>query len=150
MKPFYVLITVFLLALTGIFLFKGIAEYGVAGRIAMSVMLLFTAVGHFPFPKGMRLMVPDFIPFKTAIVYITGILEFVLAITLLIPSLQILTAWTLIIFFIVLVPANIKAAMEHLDYEKGTYDGKGLSYLWLRIPLQILFITWVYVFAVNC
>ncbi len=115
----------------------------------MSVMLLFTAMGHFIFTKGMAMMIPDFIPFKTEMVYLTGIIEIVAAIGLLIPALRVLTAWLLILFFVLLLPSNISAAIKHIDIEKGTLNGSGLNYLWFRIPLQILFIVWTYISSIR-
>jgi uncharacterized membrane protein len=110
----------------------------------MSLMLLFTAIGHFAFTKGMSMMLPAFMPYKTVIIYLTGIIEIVAAIGLFIPSTRVLTGWLLIIFLILILPANIYAAIHQIDYQKGTFDGKGLIYLWYRVPLQILFIIWTY------
>lgn len=59
-----------------------------AGTIAMSVMLSFTAVGHFAFTKGMTLMLPPFLTFKKELVYLTGIVEAATATDLLISSLR--------------------------------------------------------------
>ena len=115
----------------------------------MSVMLLFTAIGHFALTKGMILMMPHFIPFKKQLVYLTGVIEIAAAAGLLVPRLQVLTAWLLILFFICILPVNINAALRHIDYEKGTYHGSGPKYLWFRIPLQVLFIIWVYWFALR-
>ena len=67
---------------------------------------------------------------------------------LLIPRLQEITAWLLIVFFIVILPANISAALKHIDYEKGTYEGPGANYLWFRVPLQLFFMAWVYYFVI--
>jgi uncharacterized membrane protein len=39
---------------------------------------------------------------------------------------------------------NIYAATQHIDIEKGTFTGPTTPYLWFRIPLQLLFIGWVY------
>ena len=133
----------------GTWLLKGQVDYLLSGRIAMSTMLLFTAVGHFAFAEGMALMIPGAIPFKKQLVYFTGVIEIAAAICLLIPALQVSTGWFLIVFFIILLPANIYAAIKHIDYQKATYDGPGMSYLWFRIPLQILFIVWVYWFALR-
>jgi hypothetical protein len=33
------------------------------------------------------------------------------------------------VFFVVLLPANINAAIKYVDYQKGMFEGKGLSYL---------------------
>jgi uncharacterized membrane protein len=79
-----------------------------------------------------------------AMIYLTGIIEFAAAIGLQIAGLRVLTGWLLIIFFILVLPANIYAATKHIDYQKGTTDGKGLNYLWFRVPLQLIFILWVY------
>ncbi len=135
MKPLLILLGTFLISLSGI--------------IAMSVMLLFTAIGHFAFTKGMAMMLPDFVPFKTEVIYSTGVIEIIAAIGLLFPGYRVWTGWALIIFFILLLPGNIKAAVHHIDYQKGTFDGNGPNYLWFRIPLQILFIVWTYLSAVR-
>jgi len=90
------------------------------------------------------MMIPEIIPYKELIVYATGFVELSLAIGILIPKYSSLGAWVLIIFFIVILPANIYAAMHNINYQNGTFDGHGLSYLWFRIPLQILFISWTY------
>ena len=114
----------------------------------MSVMLLFTAYGHFVYSKGMILMIPGFIPFKLHLVYATGIIEIAAATGLLIPHIERLVSYLLILFFIVIIPANIKAALKHVDYQKENYEGRGLNYLWFRIPLQLFFIAWIYFFGI--
>ena len=128
---------------------SGETDYSFAGRLAMSVMLLFTAIGHFKFLDGMSKMMPAFFPYKKQLVFVTGLIEIAAAIGLMIPSLQKLTGWLLIAFFILVLPANIHAALKHVDYEKGTHEGPGPKYLWFRIPLQIFFICWVYFFTIR-
>lgn len=145
MKPLIVLMTVFVVALTIFRFAKNEYAYAQAARVAMAAMLLFTALGHFLFAKGMAMMVPDFIPFKTEAVYATGIIEIAAAIGLLVPSLRVLTGALLIVFFVLMLPANIKAASQNINYQTGALDGAGLAYLWFRVPLQLLFIAWVYV-----
>lgn len=149
MMPLVVLLVVFFLSLSLFRLFRGKFHFALAGRIAMSGMLLFTAVGHFAFTEGMTLMLPSFIPLKEEMVYFTGLVEIVAAIGLLVPRLSILTAWLLIAFFILVLPANIYAATEHVDYQNATFDGHGPAYLWFRIPLQLFFIMWVYLSAIR-
>ena len=149
MKPLFVLLGAFIISLIVTKLFTKTFDYPLSGRIAMAVMLVFTAIGHFAFTKGMTMMLPDFIPFKTEIIYLTGIIEIIAAVGLLIPSLRVWTGWALILFFILLLPGNIKAAVDHIDYQKATFDGNGPAYLWFRIPLQILFIVWTYLSAIR-
>jgi uncharacterized membrane protein len=149
MKPLIVLIAVFVITLIVTKLFYGNYEIDLSGRIAMSAMLLFSAVGHFVFSKGMSMMVPSFIPYKTQVVYATGVIEVLAAIGLLVPEISKITAYLLIVFFILILPANIYAAIKNVDYQKGTYNGNGVTYLWFRVPLQIFFIVWTDLFAIT-
>jgi uncharacterized membrane protein len=148
MKPLYVLLGVFITS--SIVLKFGFREfdYSLSGRIAMSMMLMFTSIGHFAFSKGMTLMIPDFIPFKKIVVYFTGIIETAAAIGLLVYPLHRITSVLLIVFFILILPANINAAIKHIDFQKATNEGSGIKYLWFRIPLQVLFIAWTYYFGI--
>ena len=149
MKPLFVLLGVFIISLLVTKLFTKTFDYPLCGRIAMAAMLVFTAIAHFAFSKGMAMMLPDFIPFKTEVIYLTGVIEIIAAACLLIPGCSVCTGWALILFFIALLPGNIKAAIHHIDYQKGTFDGNGPTYLWFRIPLQILFIVWTYFSAIK-
>ncbi|MBC6998075.1 DoxX family protein [Cytophaga sp. FL35] len=149
MKPLIVLLVSFAIAVLFNKIFKKEYDFELSARIAMSVMLVFTAIGHFVFTKGMTMMVPKFIPLKEIFVHLTGVFEILLAIGLLLPKLKTLTGWALIIFLLLMLPANIYAALHNVNYQKGTFDGNGLAYLWFRIPLQILFIVWTYLSAIG-
>lgn len=149
MKPLWILLTAFALSLTGTRLLFNEWDYFLSGNIAMSIMLIFTAIGHFAFTKGMTMMLPDFIPFKVQVVFITGLIEVAAAAGLLILSLREITAGLLIAFFVLILPANIYAALRSVDYQKGTYEGPGAGYLWFRVPLQLFFIGWVMFFSLS-
>ncbi|MBN8859294.1 MAG: hypothetical protein J0H29_12955 [Sphingobacteriales bacterium] len=149
MKPLIVLLCAFLIAIVVTKIISNNYDFALSGRIAMSVMLSFTAIAHFAFTKGMAMMLPGFIPYKTTTVYLTGIIEIAAATGLLIPGTTVIAARLLIAFFILILPANIYAAAKHIDYRKGTPDGNGPAYLWFRIPLQIFFIIWVYLSSVK-
>lgn len=149
MKPLLVLLSSFVIAIFVVKLVSKKYDFALSARIAMSIMLCFTAIGHFAFTKGMSMMIPEFIPFKTSFVHLTGLFEILLAISLLIPKLKVFSGWTLIIFLVLMLPANIYAAIHQVNYQKGTFDGNGLSYLWFRIPLQVLFIVWTYISSIR-
>lgn len=149
MKPLIILLSSFLISLIVIKITNKEYNFALSGRIAMSIMLLFTAIGHFVFTKGMSMMIPKFIPYKETFVHLTGIFEILLAISLLIPRLKYISGWTLIIFLLLMLPANIYASINNINYQKGTFDGNGLAYLWFRIPLQFLFIIWTYFSAIR-
>ena len=149
MKPLIVLLSSFVIAVFITKLIKKEYNLVLSARTAISVMLCFTAIGHFAFTKGMSMMIPQFIPFKTSLVYLTGFFEILLAIGLLIPKMKVISGWTLIILMLLMLPANIYASIHNIDYQKGTFDGNDLSYLWFRIPLQFLFIAWTYFSSIR-
>ena len=147
MKPLFVLLIVFIIGNLVIRQYKGDMDYYLAGKIALAATLLFTSLGHLIYTKGMMLMLPDFIPLKREMIYLTGLLEVMAAFGLFVPSLSRLTGILLIVFFILILPTNILASIRHLNYETATFDGKGTEYLWFRIPFQALLICWTYYFV---
>ena len=149
MKPLIVLLISFAISVFTLRVIQKQYDVALSARIALSAMLVFTALAHFAFTKGMTMMMPDFVPYKKQLVYFTGIIEILAAIGLLIPNLRVLTGWLLIVFFIMLLPANIYAALKHVDYQRGTFEGSGTNYLWFRVPLQVLFILWTYLSVIR-
>lgn len=144
MKPLIVLISFSLISIFVIKLITRQYDFYLSARVGMCAMLFFTASGHFAFTKGMAMMIPSMIPLKIEIVYATGVLEILFGICILIPRLSLYAGWLLIVFFILLLPANIYASIKQVDYQRANFDGNGVAYLWFRIPLQFLFIAWTY------
>jgi uncharacterized membrane protein len=140
MKPLILLLVVF--GVAAIF-----CTFSVAGNIAMCAMLCFTALGHFKFHRGMVKMVPERIPFKSLVVYASGVAEILLSMGLLFPAIRHVAAFLLIGFLVLVLPANINTARKHINYETGENDGRGLKYLWFRVPLQVFYIGWVIYFS---
>lgn len=149
MKPLFVLLIVYIALLAfgnHTNFYKGNIF---AGNIAMAVMLLFTAIGHFKFKTSMAAMIPLFIPKKVEIVLVTGVLEILFSIGLCIESTRYYTGIALIIFFLAILPANIYAAKHQINYENLYKNGPSIKYLWFRIPFQIFLITWVWYFSIR-
>jgi len=113
-----------------------------AARIALAAMLVLTGVAHFVSTDAMVQMVPPFLPFPVLIVHATGVAELVAAALLLwrIDRPNPWLGWALAAFFAALLPANIYSAVT----ESGL-GGHGATYLWFRVPLQVLFIGWALV-----
>ncbi|KQS34361.1 hypothetical protein [Dyadobacter sp. Leaf189] len=147
--PEIVLIVVFTISLLILRKTRGYYDPSLAGQIGMAAMLIVTGLAHFGFTKGMEMMLPDFLPFKRELVWITGVLELAAAAGLLLPKFTRLTGWLLIVFFVMILPANIYGAMHHINLQTATYDGSGPGYLWFRMPLQLFFIAWVYFSAIR-
>ena len=148
MKPLFVLLLASGISYLVLRFFLPAVNPKMAGTIGLSVMLLFTSIGHFKFSKGMAKMLPAFVPNRSAIVFGSGILEIGFAIGLLLTATRMVTGWVLILFFLAILPANIYATTQHLNYETGEANGPGLAYLWFRIPFQLLLLGWTYYFGI--
>src|SRR6266850_3892031 len=134
--------------LISLLLYRAIGALGVAAlatwpgatRYALATMLVFTASAHFTKMKhDLVRMMPDWIPQPMALIYFTGVCEIAGAIGLLVPSVRQPAGLALIVFFIVVFPANVKAARTGVGL-----GGKRPTPLWLRASMQVLFIalTW--------
>jgi len=134
--------------LISLLLYRAIGALGVAAlatwvgatRYALATMLVFTASAHFTRMKhDLVRMMPDWIPQPMALIYFTGLCEIVGALGLLLPNLRQAAGIALIVFFIVVFPANVKAARSGVGM-----GGKRATPLWLRASMQVLFIalTW--------
>src|SRR5215469_7820994 len=98
---------------------------------ALSVMVLFTASAHFTVLKeDLIKMVPKPFPYPRQIVFVTGILEVLGAIGLLIPQVRTAAGICLAILFVAMFPANIKAALKQVSLR-----GRQATPLWLRLPM---------------
>jgi uncharacterized membrane protein len=125
------------LGFAGIGLF---ATWEQSARVALATMFLFTAASHFaPMRRELIAMVPPGLPRPDLLVFITGLAEIAGAVGLLIPLLRFWAACGLILLLIVMLPANVSAAT------RGTMlRGRRATSLWLRVPMQILFIAWAW------
>ena len=111
------------------------------GRIGLSLVFLFTGVGHYTQTLGMAQMVPPLLPYPVETIYVTGVFELIGAVGLWIPALLRLTGIALILMLISFLPINIYAAFNYVDF--GGH-GFGPFYLLVRVPYQILLIWWTY------
>ena len=116
------------------------------GRVSMAVMLLVTGISHFTSTTAMVEMMPEFLPAKRELVYFTGACELAAVIGLLWDKTARLASILLIIFFVLVLPANIAGSLKSVNFGGMEY---GPLYLLFRIPLQILFIWWTWYFGLR-
>ena len=147
MAPLIILLSSFsLLWLVNNFLLGKRLSISFIGRLSLAIMLLFTGAAHFFKTAVMVESMPDFLSYKVELVYLTGVLELLGAIGLLLPATARISAVALILFFIAILPANIIGSMKHVAF--GGMEN-GPVYLFFRIPLQAFFIGWAYYFGIR-
>jgi uncharacterized membrane protein len=137
MVPFVIMLIVLLicrgLGALGLSIF---ATWQMATTVALAVMFLFTAASHFtPMKEDLIKMVPRGWPYPRQIVFVTGVLEILGAIGLLLPATRIAAALCLAALLIAMFPANVNAALKHIPLR-----GKNPTPLWLRLPMQLIWI----------
>lgn len=110
-------------------------------RVGLSLFFLFTAIGHFIMREKMVEMLPPSIPYRTEIIYLTGVFELLGAIGVWVPSLTKLTGICLILMMVCVLPANIYSAINRVEF--GGHAA-GLPYLLIRVPFQLFVIYWTY------
>jgi uncharacterized membrane protein len=116
------------------------------GRISMAVMLLVAGIVHFTNTEQMIEMMPDFMPAKREMIYFTGVCELLAVVGLVWDKTSRLASILLIIFFVLVLPANIAGSFKSVQLGGMEY---GPWYLLFRIPLQIFFIWWVWYFGIR-
>ena len=111
------------------------------GLALFSFLFIAAGIYHFAEPHGFANMLPEWVPFRMPLVYLTGILEFLLAALLLLPAVRRLAgtaaAWYLVLIF----PANLYAAWAGIP-APGLEDTPKAA-LWIRLLFQPLLIWWV-------
>jgi uncharacterized membrane protein len=137
-------VVVLLILVLSCLIFRGLGFVGIpafatwqtCAREGLSLMFVFTGISHFTFMnEDFVHMMPPSIPWPRGMVYFTGVCEIAGAVGLLLPEFRRAAAYALIAFFLAVLPANIYAARASV-----TLRGKPATSLWLRIPMQVLFI----------
>jgi len=113
-----------------------LASWQDSARYALVVRFVFTATAHFNKMKhDLARMIPACFPRPLLIVYTTGVLELLGAAGLVLPEFRRVAGICLIALLIGMFIANFNAAQHGV-----TLRGKPPTPLWLRAPMQILFV----------
>ena len=137
MIPFVVLITLFALFSTaGYFQLPVSFGWWTSLRLALSGMFLLTASAHWGKRRADLIqMVPSALPRPDVLVTVTGILEVLGAIGLILPRLASYAAFGLALLLVAVFPANVHAARKSL-----AIAGRKVESLVPRTILQVVFL----------
>lgn len=103
--------------------------------------MLFIAAGvnHFLHPDFYVSIMPPYLPWHRELVAVSGVIEILLGVAVMIPSTRTIAGWMLVAMLISFMPVHIHMAM-HPDQFPKIETWKIL----LRLPKQALLIAWVY------
>lgn len=108
-------------------------------RWLLAAFFLAAGLNHFREPGVYAAMMPPWMPRPYILNALAGAFEMMGAIGVLIPTLRSAAGWGLIALLVAVFPVNVRAALI------GEMPGITASplVLWLRLPLQAVFIAWV-------
>ena len=114
-------------------------------RILLWVMAVFYVVAglmHLARPDYYLPMMPPYLPWHPALIFLSGLAEAGLGVSVLIPALRSLAAWGIILLLIAVFPANLHIALNNVPLF-GATQGAGI-WNWVRLPLQGVLILWAW------
>lgn len=113
--------------------FKAVMKY------LLVVLYVAAGINHFVNPDFYLKMMPPYLPWHLALVYISGAAEIVLGALVLFPRFTQLAGWGLIVLLIAVFPANVFMAQNpHL------FPDISQTALLIRLPIQLLLIWWAW------
>lgn len=98
-------------------------------------------VNHFVMPRAYESIMPDYLPAHRELVYASGVAEIAGALATMHPRTRRAGGWFLIATLVAIFPANVHMALNPDDYPD--IPG-GTATLYARLPLQVLFVYWVW------
>ncbi len=139
---------VLLFLLVPMLIFRGLGALGVTpfsewkrcACYGMAVVFMLAGIAHFTSLKHeFAAMIPEALPLKLELVYLTGVLELAGAVGLLIARFRKGAGIGLIILLGVMLPANVNAYLNDIPF-----NGSPALNLWWRAPIQIVFMGALY------
>lgn len=114
-------------------------------RFLLAAVLVGAGVMHFVDPWFFVQIMPPYLPWHWELVYVSGVIEIVLGIALLVPATQRLAAWGAIALFVAVFPANVHMAMANVQFDPPPAAGQPSQVAaWARLPLQLVLIAWAW------
>jgi len=105
----------------------------------LGALYVLAGVNHFVDAEFYVAIMPPYVPWHLAMVWISGVAEIVLGVGVIVPRTRSLAGWGLVALLIAVFPANLHMALA----EPGTFDAPAWG-LWLRLPIQALLIVWAW------
>lgn len=108
-------------------------------RRLCGVLYIGAGVNHFVNTDFYVTIMPPYLPWHLALVYLSGVAEVVLGVGLFIPRWSRLAAWGVIALLVAVFPANVHMALNPEIYPWASPVG-----LMIRLPIQALLVAWAY------
>ena len=111
------------------------------GKRTFAALFIVAGVSHFVATDFFLKIMPPYLPLHLSLVLVSGVIEIILGILLLVPRYSRLAAWGIIALLIAVFPANI-----HVYQHPELFPFPPFLHL-LRLPLQGLLIFWAFAYT---
>ena len=110
-------------------------------RLLIAIFFTVAGANHFISPDFYRPLMPDYLPWHTELIYLSGAAEVAGGLAVLVTKWRWWAGWWLIAVLVAIFPANL-----HMLVHDVPLGGRHLPswILWGRLPLQLAMIVWVY------
>lgn len=108
----------------------------------MGVLYMTAGINHFWHATMYVVIMPPWLPYHAALVYISGVFEFMLGLLLFPAGTRRMAAWGIVALLIAVFPANIQMAINYYQEHNAN--------LWLaiaRLPMQLVLIWWAWLYT---
>ena len=112
-------------------------------RWLAAIFFVVAGIGHFVKPDMYLKIMPPYLPAPALLVMVSGIAEIAGGLGLLVSPLRRAAGWGLIAMLIAIFPANIYMLQHPELFNFPVWT------LWARLPLQAVFIAWVWYVALH-
>ena len=107
-----------------------------AATLLIGIFMIFGGLQHFLKPAFYHPFVPDFLPYRTALVYLSGVVELLLGVAVLVPRLRAQAGWGIMLLMLAFLPVHLWDVFR-VHPAIGSHKAA-----LIRLPFQFLFILW--------
>ena len=110
-------------------------------RLLLAIFFVTAGILHFIFPAQYASTIPSWLPWHDELVIVSGLCEIAGGIGVLLRPTRFSAGLGLILLSLAVLPANVQMLLDAQAADKATWM---IALFWLRLPLQLLLIMWIW------
>lgn len=110
-------------------------------RVLLGLIFVVAGALHFRAPAAYEKIMPPYLPLHRELVYLSGALEIAGGLGLLAERTRAVAGIGLILLLVAVWPANVQMLLDAQAARKPLW---WVALLWVRLPVQLLLIVWVW------
>ena len=112
-----------------------------SSRTLLGLVFVVAGLLHFTAPGAYERIMPSYLPLHRELVYLSGACEVLGGLGLFPKRTRAAAGVGLILLLLAVLPANVQMLLDARDAGKPSW---WVSLLWIRLPLQLVLVAWVW------